>query len=112
VKDEAIVRHSFAQLLRAQGHVVIEASNGIDALALLDQWHFHLVITDLVMPKLDGFRLVAQIRARWRWTLILLISAYLSEHAGRAISGSAEFMHEPIDPPALIETVQRLLSSR
>ena len=109
VEDEAITRNAFADALRRQGLQVVEAANGIQALSFLDEWHFNLVITDLVMPRLNGFELVAQIRSKWPRMPILLISAYISQEGGKIIAdGSAEFMHKPIDPPNLIATVQRL----
>ena len=53
--------------------------------------------------------LVAQIRSRGPQTPILLISAYVSQDAGKIISGDvAEFMHKPINPTALIATVRCL----
>jgi two-component system OmpR family response regulator len=110
VEDEAITRSAFADALRMEGEEVIQAADGIQALSLLDKSHVYLVITDLVIPKLNGFELVAQIRSKRLRMPILLISAYVSQHAGRIISsGSAEFMHKPIDPPDLIAAVQRLL---
>ena len=110
VEDEAITRNAFADALRREGQEVIEAADGVEALSLLDKWDFDLVITDLVMPKLNGFLLVAQIRATRPRIPVLLISGYLSQDGGRIISsGSAEFMHKPIDPPDLVAAVQRLL---
>jgi CheY-like chemotaxis protein len=109
VEDEAITRNAFADALRREGQQVVEAADGMQALSFLDEWHFDLVITDLVMPRLNGFELVAQIRSKWPRMPILLISAYISQEGGKIISdGSAEFMHKPIDPPNLIATVQRL----
>jgi CheY-like chemotaxis protein len=110
VEDEAITRTAFADALRREGQEVVEAADGVQALSLLDKWDVDLVITDLVIPRLNGFLLVAQIRATRPRMPVLLISGYLSQDAGRIISsGSAEFMHKPIDPPDLIATVQRLL---
>jgi CheY-like chemotaxis protein len=110
VEDEAITRNAFADALRREGQEVIEAADGVQALSLLDKWDVDLVITDLVMPKLNGFLLVAQIRATRPRMPVLLISGYLSQDGGRIISsGSAEFMHKPIDEPELIATVKRLL---
>jgi CheY-like chemotaxis protein len=110
VEDEAITRNAFADALRSEGQEVVEAADGVQALSLLDNCHVDLVITDLVIPKLNGFLLVAQIRARRPRMPVLLISAYLSQDSGRIISdGSAEFMHKPIDPPDLIAAVQRLI---
>jgi CheY-like chemotaxis protein len=110
VDNDAVVRNSLVVLLRAQGHEVTAVRDGTEALTLLGNRHFDLVITDLLMPKLNGFHLVAQIRSRWPQTPILLISAYVSQDAGKIISGDvAEFMHKPINPTALIATVRRLL---
>jgi CheY-like chemotaxis protein len=110
VEDEAITRNAFADALRSEGQEVVEAADGIQALSLFGKSHVDLVITDLLMPRLNGFLLVAQIRATRPRMPILLISGYFSQDAGRIISsGSAEFMQKPIDPPDLIAAVQRLL---
>ena len=113
VEDEAITRNAFADALRMEGHQVIQAADGDQALSLLNECHVDLVITDLVMPRLNGCELVAQIRSKRPHIPILLISAYLSQGGGEIIfDGSAEFMHKPIDPANLIATVQRLLQPR
>jgi two-component system, OmpR family, copper resistance phosphate regulon response regulator CusR len=110
VEDEPRSRYAFGKILRANGHEVIEAADGQEALKLLEQHNFDLVITDLVMPRLNGFLLAAQIRSTRPHMPVLLISGCFSEDAGRIISsGSAEFMHKPIDPPDLVAAVQRLL---
>ena len=110
VEDEIITRNAFADALQREGHDVLQAADGVKALSLLDSYRVDLVITDLVMPKLNGFHLIAEIRSKWPHMPILLISAYMSHEGGRIISGeTAEFMHKPIDPPDLIAAVQRLL---
>jgi CheY-like chemotaxis protein len=109
VEDEAVTRNAFADALRREGQEVIQAANGIRALSLLDKYHVDLVITDLAMPKLNGFDLVGQIHSKWPHIPILIISAYISPDAERISDGNAEFMYKPINPPDLIATVQRLL---
>jgi CheY-like chemotaxis protein len=110
IEDEAITRNAFADALRREGHQVIESADGNQALSLLDKSHVDLVITDLVMPRLNGCELIAQIRSKWPHIPILLISAYLSQGGGQVIfDGTAAFLHKPIDPPDLIAAVQRLL---
>jgi two-component system, OmpR family, response regulator len=111
VEDEAITRNAFADALRMEGEEVIQAADGIQALSLLDKSHVDLVITDLVMPKLTGFDLVGQIRSKWPQIPILIISAHISQDAERISDGNAEFMYKPINPPDLIATVRRLLST-
>jgi CheY-like chemotaxis protein len=109
VEDEAISRYAFAQILRSHGHEVMEAKDGIEALALLDKYPFDLVITDLVMPGLDGFGLVFRIREKWPAMPLVLISGYSTEYARAAMVEWTEFLAKPLDPPTLIRTVQRLL---
>jgi CheY-like chemotaxis protein len=110
VEDEAITRNAFADALQMEGHQVIQAADGEQALSLLNKYQVDLVITDLVMPRLNGCELIGQIRSKSRHIPILLISAYLSQGGGKIIfDGNAEFMRKPIDPPNLIATVQRLL---
>jgi CheY-like chemotaxis protein len=65
VEDEAISRYSCAQILRLHGHEVMEAADGVKALTLLDEYVFQLIITDVAMPRLDGFALVTTIREKW-----------------------------------------------
>jgi YesN/AraC family two-component response regulator len=111
VEDEAISRHAFAQILRFEGHEVMEAADGVEALTLLDKHHFDVVITDLVMPGLDGFALVARIRQKWPNVRIVLISGYIAQYAKEALDESTEFLSKPIAPPDLVATVHRLLAS-
>jgi two-component system OmpR family response regulator len=64
VEDEAITRNAFADALRMEGHQVVQAADGVQALSIFDKCHVDLVITDLVMPRLNGFELIDQIRSK------------------------------------------------
>jgi DNA-binding response OmpR family regulator len=110
VEDDAASRYAVARLLRGQGYEVIEARDGTEAVAFLGGLPIELVITDMVLPKLNGLHLVSLIHARWSRIPIVLMSSYLSESAGKIIlEGSADFFQKPIRPSALVRTVQRLL---
>jgi CheY-like chemotaxis protein len=110
VEDEAPARHAFAELLRAEGYIVLEAEDGAEALRMLDEFHFDLVITDLVLPKVHGLNLLDVIRTRWPSLPVVVISGYVSQHAGEIIlDGSADFIQKPIKADALIQTVQRMI---
>jgi CheY-like chemotaxis protein len=109
VEDEAITRYAFAQILRFEGHNVLEAADGVEALRLLDEHHFDIMITDLVMPRLDGFALVSETRLKWPNVRIILMSGYVAEYAASVLDGSTDFLPKPIDPTALIAIVRRLL---
>jgi DNA-binding NtrC family response regulator len=110
VEDDAASRYAFARLLRGEGYEVIEAGDGNEAVALLDGLPVDLVITDMVLPKINGLHLVSLIHARRPGIPIVLMSGYLSERAGKIIlDGSADFFQKPVRPSALVRTVKRLL---
>jgi CheY-like chemotaxis protein len=109
VEDEVITRYAFAQILRFEGHDVMEAADGVEALRLLDEHNFDIMITDLVMPRVDGFALVAETRLKWPNVRIVLMSGYVAEYAAAALDGSTEFLPKPIEPTVLVATVRRLL---
>lgn len=64
VEDSEIVRHMLSQRLRHEGFAVIEAADGRDALERLGETSADLVITDLEMPHMNGFELIAALRTR------------------------------------------------
>ena len=64
VDDEPLVCDAVKMMLAFDGHVVETASNGKDALALLDKSKFDIVITDFKMPTMRGDELAAAIKAR------------------------------------------------
>jgi CheY-like chemotaxis protein len=109
VEDDAASRYAFARLLRGQGYEVIEAGDGNEAVALLDGLPVDLVITDMVLPKINGLHLVSLIQARRPGIPIVLMSGYLSERAGKIILEGSGFFQKPVRPSALVRTVQRLL---
>jgi CheY-like chemotaxis protein len=110
VEDESIVRMNLADILRSEGYTVVEAHDGAEAVNLFERQHFDLVITDLVMPELHGFKLIARVRAISPKVPVILITAYLSRQAGKALlEGSSEFIAKPIQPEVLLASVKHLL---
>ena len=109
VEDEARTRNAFADALRNESHEVIQAADGDQALFLLCKYHVDLIITDVVMPRLNGFDLIGKIRAVCPDVPILIISAYASQYSEKIPDKKAKFLKKPIDPPELIAAVQRLL---
>jgi CheY-like chemotaxis protein len=62
VEDRPIDRRFLAAVLRSGGHTVVEASDGVDALALIARASPDLIISDILMPTIDGYELVRRIR--------------------------------------------------
>ncbi|KAF0185601.1 MAG: response regulator receiver [Nitrospirae bacterium] len=100
VDDSAACRESMAQLLRNQLLMVFEASNGQDALRVLDQNpDILLVITDHAMPKMDGLELLTQIRKHYRKDSLAVIIA--SDTSGASViprflkAGANDYLLKP-----------------
>ena len=64
VDDEVSITKMVEQLLAIQGHQVVCATNGIEALKILGCQAIDLVITDIVMPEMDGYELIMELRKR------------------------------------------------
>ena len=80
--DEDSIRTLLVKWLETQGHVVAHVGNAQEANRLLQQQHFDLVITDVVMPDGDGFELIAAFRKAQPLTRIVAISG-----GGRFLQG-------------------------
>jgi two-component system response regulator FlrC len=112
VEDDAICRIDFAQKLRSYGYEVLEAMDGAEAIALLEKHYptIELVITDMVMPKVHGLNLIANIQTRWAKLPVIMLSAYLSKQAGDSILGQhVNVLEKPVRPSALIAAVQGMV---
>jgi CheY-like chemotaxis protein len=77
VDDEQSLLFLLQQIVEEQGHVVFVAENGEQALQTIEKENPELVITDVMMPVMDGYQLLAHLKARpeLRDTKVVLISA-------------------------------------
>jgi signal transduction histidine kinase len=101
--------------LESEGHQVVEASNGVEALAILDQEPIDAVISDVLMPSMDGFRLAREIRRRaksYREIPVILYTATYDSPADRALAdavGADAYILKPAPPTALIAAIRDAL---
>jgi PAS domain S-box-containing protein len=76
VDDEAPIRALLADLLRARGHKVLMAEDGLAGLRAIEGARFDLVITDISMPGVDGWAVVSEVRRRWPDTKLVIVTGY------------------------------------
>jgi len=97
-------------VLRDEGHAVDMASDGEAAMARLATRPFHLVVTDVRLPKVDGLTLLRRIRRDFPATEVLLITAYGS--IGDAVSAmkdsAVDYLTKPFDIDDLVSLVERV----
>jgi DNA-binding NtrC family response regulator len=113
VEDDTAVRSAAVAVLRRAGHTVIEASNGIEALRIVedDATAIDIVISDMVMPGMGGRTLAAELEQRRPHVPVLLMSGYTRE----AIPGRGElhpsraFIEKPFTPESLAKSVREVL---
>ena len=107
VDDEDGVRSFVADALTDVGHEVIQAPSGEAALSRLADRAFHVVLTDLRMPGLDGLAVVKAIRRDHPETEVIVFSAHGSiESAVQAMrEGAFDFLQKPIGSPAELRAV-------
>jgi len=74
IDDEAPIRSMLKEMLEQDGHKIVEALNGEDALKLYTSSTFDLIITDLVMPKKSGIDLIMEIKYKFPDSRIIAIS--------------------------------------
>ncbi len=99
-------------MLRQEGHQVLEACDGAIALEMLRFLRCDLVITDFVMPKLNGIKFVEQLHTFQPRTPIILITGYLSAVSGKTIVDKvAEVLAKPFELNVLRSTVRHLLAT-
>jgi len=111
VDDEETIRQLIALILRTEGHTVVEAVHGRDALDKMTGETIDMVITDLRMPQMDGIMLTRELRSRPYSSSIPIVmlttgfDGYKKNEAERA--GVDDRIKKPLIHQQLVETVRR-----
>jgi len=116
VADDSIsVRKFVGRMLEKAGYRVKLASDGLEASEIVAQVGCHLVVTDLEMPRMNGYELMAQLRqnpATQRIPVLVVTSRAGAKHRDRAMKeGAMAFLTKPVQEDQLIATVESLIGS-
>ncbi|MEQ8472257.1 MAG: response regulator [Marinoscillum sp.] len=115
VDDHPEIRYHIRQILEDDYHV-IEAAHGIEALELLKHNEVSLIVSDLMMPWMDGFELIESIKANddFNKIPILVVSARISEKDQEKVlyQGINDYLQKPFQKKELILRITNLLETR
>ena len=114
VEDHAPLLHSMAFLLEVAGFDVVTAADGEDALNVLRQQIPDLVISDVSMPKMDGYELLRRIRSTSQWRKLPFIFAsahYEMEDLMYGLElGANDYVPKPFDIYDVLDAIQRTVT--
>ena len=112
-EDDALVRAVTARVLDKAGYTVLEAEDGEEALEIVrrHEWTIDLVISDVVMAKVDGSELARRVMSEWPGLPILLVSGYNGDEMpfSHDAAGKIDFLMKPFTPSELLHKVSSLL---
>lgn len=110
-EDDCELRRLFAHVLIKNGYSVKEVSNGQEALDVIDREYFDLIISDIMMPIVDGYQLVRMLRDSGNNTPVMMITAKDAFDDLRMgfLSGTDDYMIKPVNVNEMVLRVQALL---
>ncbi len=113
VDDEVFIVDLLATLLEDEGYTVLRAYDGEQGLAVATQSHPQLIITDIMMPKMDGFEVAQRLRRDSRTSsssiIMLTAKALSSDKVLGLSSGADDYIIKPFDPVELLARVKGTL---
>ncbi len=112
VDDEQLLHSLFERLFARHGMTVTSCSSASQAVDLLAEDKFDLVVTDFMMPDMDGFALLGHVRENYPGTRVIMITAHANvQHAVRMMQhGAIDYIPKPFSTAELVERVQASLA--
>lgn len=116
VDDDESSRRRLTGILKEQGYQSVQASDGTEALALLEKKHPSLIFLDLMMPKMNGFEFIAKLKENTMWQkipVVVLTSKDLTDEDRRLLNGRVESLYQKQggDIEAFVQSVMKVASS-
>ena len=114
VEDAEVIRHTVSRLLELNGYKVAYAKNGEEGVEMTHRWKPQVVLMDLRMPVMDGYKAISQIKSdpRTNHIPVFVISAWSSnkERARARKAGADDFFVKPPDLNKLIDTIEKAIA--
>lgn len=114
VDDEEVVRLSYARSLASEHCKVEMVSNGQDALQVMGQRPFDVVLLDLLMPGMNGMTVLSTIKRQWPESEVIIITGYPAlETAKEAVSlGAYDYLAKPAGPDDVINATHGAMNHK
>jgi len=114
VDDQLYFRSFLEGLLAEEGYRVETAPGGAEALHALERARFDVVLTDLVMPEMDGAELIRRIKERWPEQEVIIVSGVgdVQTAVDAMKYGATDYLLKPIERTALLRALDQLLTAR
>jgi two-component system chemotaxis response regulator CheY len=116
VDDSPVLRSLIRDVLVAKGYEVLEATDGVDAIAKIEAFGPDLLVTDLSMPYMNGIQLVAAVRTHPRFERmpVLVVTSEAAEAVPEASfdAGANSFLEKPFSLDSLEAAIDRLMIPR
>jgi DNA-binding NtrC family response regulator len=109
VEDDTITRRNLSVLLSDEGYDVDQAGDGVQALEIIAEQPFDLVLSDIVMPRMDGLKLLQELQFVAPQMPVMIMTSYVSDTLSSVPAGAAEFIRKPFVLDDLLFKVQRAL---
>jgi CheY-like chemotaxis protein len=113
VEDEDMMRNLACRILQAQGYTILQAQNGDEALQVYEQHQgsIHLILTDVIMPKMGGRQLYDRLHAVQSDLKVLFMSGYTDDAVLRhgVLEADTNFIEKPFTYASLAKTVREIL---
>ncbi|MCQ8181593.1 sigma-54 dependent transcriptional regulator [Methylomonas sp. SURF-1] len=112
VEDDAALCEALCDTLELEGYRVAAAKNGTEALSQLAKHAVRLVVSDVQMPVMDGFRLLRNMQQKFADTPVLLMTAYgtIPKAVEAMQAGAADYLIKPFEATALVDKVAALIA--
>ncbi len=111
VDDAAFMRVRAAKVLQDNGHQVMEAENGVDAVRKYQEWQPDVVLMDITMPEMDGLAALKEIRKLDPAAKVAMVTAMGQQAIVMEAlkAGAKDFVLKPFQPERVLSALQKLL---
>jgi two-component system, cell cycle sensor histidine kinase and response regulator CckA len=114
VDDDPYIRRSACRILTLDGYYVLEAADGAEALSIASTYGgpIHLLLTDVIMPNLNGLLLAERLLKERPGAGVLYMSGYVESTLISAVVRGAALLRKPFSPEVLLAAVRGVVGSQ